>query len=331
MRLPDTRLRNAVILPAQLSLTAVLAMTILACLFPQPSLTKMLCHGAVEATVEEVAPGVFVRPGAHALMTGANKGAIANIGFVIGTEAIAVIDTGESACDGMRLRKAIRARSQLPILYVFNTHMHPDHIFGNAAFVADNPAFVGHENLGRALAARASHYLQSNREVMGEAALEGTEIIPPSLTVAGRMDINLGDRVLEVMAYPTGHTDNDLTILDKRTGTLWAGDLVFLEHLPVVDGALKGWISILDDLAKLPAERVIPGHGPASAPWPGALAGQYRYLTVLAEDLRRMIAAGATMNDAISRAAESERENWKLFEEFNARNASVGFAELEWE
>ena len=76
-------------------------------------------------------------------------------------------------------------------------------------------------------------------------------------------------------AWQTAHPDSDLTVLDLRTGTLFAGDLLFIDRLPVVDGSLKGWLDVITELRRVPATRVVlSGHGPASAAWPDALDAQ---------------------------------------------------------
>ena len=282
------------------------------------------------AEVREVASGVFVRQGIHALMTNGNQGAIANIGFVVGQNAVAVIDTGGSACDGARLKAAIVARTNLPIRYVINTHVHPDHIFGNAAFLADKPEFVGHHRLPRAMAMRGEHYLRANREKMG-AILKTTKIVPPGKTVSDRLLLDLGGRKLVLTAHKTAHTDNDLSVFDETTGTLWTGDLLFIEHIPVVDGSLTGWLRVLGKLERRQVERVVPGHGPVVENWREGLARQRRYLERLASDLRKYIKEGQTMSFAAAIAAQSEKPNWTLFDDYNSRNATAGFAELEWE
>jgi len=279
----------------------------------------------------EVAEGIFVRHGKYDLMRAANHGGIANIGFIIGKSAVAVIDSGGSLCDGQRLARAIEKRTSLPIRFVINTHVHPDHIFGNAAFADKAATFVGHRNLPRAMAQRGAHYLQANLALMGKSALRGIKIIPPTLLVKDRLTLQLGARELELTAWPAAHTDQDLTIYDRKTATLFTGDLVFSRHIPVVDGSLIGWLQVIQRLRTSKARRIVPGHGPVSMTLADGLAPEQRYLTRLARDIRAAIKNGETMSTAVGKAAMSEKHKWKLFGDFNARNATAAFAELEWE
>jgi quinoprotein relay system zinc metallohydrolase 2 len=280
--------------------------------------------------VTEIAPGVFAHIGAIALMTHENEGAIANVGFVIGNDAVAVIDTGGSVREGRKLLTAIRARTDKPIRYVINTHGHPDHVFGNAAFSSEGPAFAGHKNLPEALRTRGPFYLDAFRKIMGDDLINEVRIVSPTLLVDETLTLDLGGRLLLLRAWPAAHSDNDLTVLDETSQTLFAGDLVFLDHIPVVDGSIRGWLRIMDDLGRVPAKRVVPGHGPVSK-WPAALTDERRYLETLAADIKTMVTKGTTIKVAADTAAAPERPRWQLFDDYNARNATAAFSEIEWE
>ncbi len=280
--------------------------------------------------VNEVAAGVFMHQGRIALMSSENDGAVANIGFVIGDQAVAVIDTGGSVREGRQLLASIRAHTDKPIRYVINTHGHPDHMFGNAAFVSSGTEFVGHVRLPQALITRGQYYLDAFRRSMGDALIDDVRIVPPTRLVDGDLVLDLGGRTLIVKAWPTAHSDSDVTVFDPATKTLFAGDLVFLRHIPVLDGSIQAWLKLLNDLAAVPAERVVPGHGPVSD-WPQALAGERRYLETLASDVRKDVIDGKPIAEATKRAAEAERGKWELFDDYNTRNATAAYSQFEWE
>ncbi|MGX4643125.1 quinoprotein relay system zinc metallohydrolase 2 [Massilia sp. SYSU DXS3249] len=285
--------------------------------------------------VDQVAPGVYVHIGQHKDFEEGYDGDICNTGFVVGSEAVAVIDTGGSYAVGMALKEAVRARTQLPIRYVINTHGHPDHVFGNAAFLDANqpgtpPQIVGHALLPQALALRGDAYLRNLQKQLGPAAGKST-IIAPDKAVQDRLILDLGGRKLALRAWPKAHTDNDVTVFDDASGTLWTGDLLFIERTPSLDGHLQGWLAAMDALDRMPASATVPGHGPVTRDKKAALARQRAYLTTLLRDVRTAIRQGSGMTEAMDTAAASERARWQLFEVVNRRNVNLLYPALEWE
>jgi len=294
--------------------------------------STILCSWPVltsaDAGLQRIADGVYVRPGRIAVVF--EDDSIANLGLVIGSRCAAVIDTGGSVAEGRALYRAIGKLTDVPVCFVINTHVHPDHMLGNKAFQRDHVQFVGHRKLPRAVALRAGTYLQRAAEYSGGVADE-SQIVLPERTVSGEVQLDLGQRILILRAHATAHTDNDLSIVDPQTGTLFTGDLVFLEHLPVLDGSINGWLGELDQLMGETFERVVPGHGPVLAAWPQAGEPAVRYLTELRESTRTWIARGGDLGEAQERIEVSRPEHWQLIEQYHKRNVAAAFAELEWE
>jgi len=276
----------------------------------------------------EVAPGLFVRRGIDQDVTKANQDAIANLAFIVGSDAVAVIDPGGSRADGESLRRAIVAKTDLPVRWVVMTHGHPDHLFGAEAFLADKPVFVGHARLPEMLAARGEFYRQGLERILG-AGPEAIE--PPGKLIDGKAEIDLGGRLLELTAHPQAHSDADLSVIDRGAQVLLAGDLLFVERVPSLDGNLKGWIAVLDDLVKLPLEHAVPGHGPPLVAWPTSAKPLQRYLANLRDETRRAIAKGVPLEKAVDTVGRGERGKWKLFDDYQGHNVTEAYRELEWE
>lgn len=280
--------------------------------------------------LKQVADGIYLHTGLHVEFTDPRHDDIANIGFIIGNDCIAVIDTGGSVTIGHELLLSIREISNLPICYVINTHVHFDHILGNLAFSQESPKFVGHEQLSDAVEQNRDFFLQQFKADLGPTPNKDS-IIGPDLTVDKTIDINLGDRIISLTAYPVAHSHTDLTVFDQQTKTLWTGDLVFRERMPSLDGKLKGWLAVLEALQNETVDLAIPGHGTSSNDWPQTYAAEEAYLTMLLNETRQAISKGQFLEDATNFVGKDEKLNWLLYEQHHSRNVTKAFTELEWE
>ncbi len=280
--------------------------------------------------VKNVSEGVYVHFGAHLDIDSGYQGDICNTSFVVGSKGVAVIDTGGSLKVGNQLREAIRKVTPLPVLYVINTHVHPDHIYGNAAFVADKPQFVGHEKLAGAMHARHDQYDRLNAKFLHDDA-KGSEQIMPTLMVKTTLELDLGDRKLVLTAHPQAHTNTDISVVDSKTNTLFTGDLLFIERTPVVEADVKGLIAELEKFKAMKHAQVVPGHGPNTTDGVTAINNAQRYLSQLLSDIRANIKQNQGMEKAMDTAAASEKDKWVLFDIANRRNVNTIYPALEWE
>jgi len=281
-------------------------------------------------TITEVDQGIYVHFGRHEMPDKTNHGAIANIGFIVGNRCVAVIDTGGNPEQGYALRQTIENTTDKPVCYVINTHVHPDHIYGNIAFKQPNVTFLGHQHLAQTMAVRGGYYIDKAAEQLA-LNLTADHIIPPDKAIKKHLLIDLGGRQLRLTAHPSAHSDSDLTVLDLQTNTLWMADLLFRQHIPVIDGSLKGWLKEINRMEKQTYHLVIPGHGDLVRNWPQGLQPEKHYLQTLMTEIRQMIDQGVFLEQAVETVGYSERDNWQLFDQFHKRNITTAYAELEWE
>ena len=306
-------------------------------------LTFLGCaHGQARTesfAIENLGDGIYVHHGLHLDIDDGYHGDICNASFIVGSKGVAVIDTGGSFKIGAQLREAIRKVTPLPVLYVINTHVHPDHIYGNAAFLPSNPneakpEFVGHEKLANTMELRKEQYAKLNAKLLGDDA-KASELVKPTMSVkvnqVASTHLDIGGRTLTLTAHPVAHTNTDLSVMDSKTNTLFTGDLLFIERTPVLEGDIKGFLNVIEQLKRSHASQVVPGHGYATKDWLTALSNEQRYLNILLTDIRASIKKGETMESTMNSAAVAEKDKWLLFEIANRRNVNTIYPALEWE
>jgi quinoprotein relay system zinc metallohydrolase 2 len=277
----------------------------------------------------EVAPGVHLHSGVLEDWLPGNGGDIANLAFVVGSRCVAVIDTGGTPELGLRWRAAVERATRLPICFVFDTHAHPDHVLGNAAFAGPGTRFVASAKFNAAMSAREPYFLRALERDFG-IRMSHESMVYPTVAVDGTQEFDLGGRVLVAQSWPTAHTDNDLTVYDRSTRTLFASDLLFVDHIPVLDGKLRGWLRTLPQLERIDAALIVPGHGPTRS-GPDAWKPQQEYLEALQRETRAALKSRKTLSQAVDSVAAEAASRWQLAERFHRRNVTAAFAELEWE
>lgn len=296
----------------------------------QPAHAQQPGRSTGEFNLSEPKPGVLVHRGKDLPLDVPGHDDIANIGFVLGSRCVAVIDTGGSVRIGRGLRAEIRRRTKLPVCYVINTHVHVDHVLGNFAFRDDKPHFVGHAALAAAMIRNRPYFIkQFGGDFDGPPSAD--QVIGPDQLVESEVSLDLGNRILRLRAWPAAHTDSDLTVYDERTRTLWTGDLLFRERLPALDGDLTGWFAAIDALSRLAPALVVPGHGSLSTDLAGSLEREREYLSALDRGVRGELADGASLQDAIEKVAVGERDRWILWNDVHPRNVARAYETLQWE
>ncbi|MCP4105430.1 MAG: MBL fold metallo-hydrolase [Desulfobacteraceae bacterium] len=190
----------------------------------------------------------------------------ANAGIIIGKDGVAVIDTLVSSKAAKQFIQDIRKITDKPIKYVINTHYHIDHAFGNSEFEKLGAAIIVQENCNANIR-KTGEYILKNAGNYGltKEDLEGTGIVFPDLTFKDRMTTDIGGEIIELIYFGPSHSTGSILVYLPAQQVLFAGDILFTDFHPFMgEGNIAGWLSVLDYMLYLDAEKIIPGHGPLS-------------------------------------------------------------------
>lgn len=249
--------------------------------------------GRYAPRAEPIAEGVWMVRGADAPILFENGGMIANSAILSTDEGAVLFDPGVSLDHGRALGTLARQVTGKAVGRVYVSHLHPDHALGAAAF---DPAIVHALPATRADLERDGGGFSDAMYRLLSDWMKGTHVVLPLGDVTEGA-ASFGGRAFRLFAMQ-GHSAGDLVLLDERTGTLLAGDLVFHDRAPSTPHAdLAKWRAALDRLKAVPHMALVPGHGPLDRDG-SAIAQTRDWLDWLEATLAQAVADGLDMTEA---------------------------------
>lgn len=298
----------------------------------------LLCVQAGDAAAQlaeplQVAPGVFVVPGSLDAATPANRGAVGNAGFIATPAGTVVVNTGGSRRLGEALLAAAERTTRQRVVLAVITQAQPEFLMGAAAFAERGIEIVTHEATAGAMAGRCIECLQRLQQTLGEAEMAGTRLVAPTRQINASLHVAPGGRRIDVLFFGAGQTDGDLVVVDRQTGTAFAGALVGAGRLPQLEahGEAAPWRAVLARLAKLPLRTLVPGYGPPGEPR-ALIEATEAYLAELERQVQALMQDGVGLAATAQRATLPAWRGWAQYDAWHARNVQRQYlaAELRW-
>ncbi len=182
-----------------------------------------------------------------------------NVGFVVTTQGVVVIDTPQMPADAVLWREEIGKFG--PVLYVINTEPHGDHFTGNFFFEG---TVISHEGTREAIKAASAEQLIERMKQMDTDSLglmNGFEFRPPAITLSDRLTLHVGCHTFQLIHMP-GHTPYQIAVFIPEERVVFTSDNVFGRVQAWLHQAVPDqWIESLKRLQQLEADVIVPGHG----------------------------------------------------------------------
>jgi cyclase len=210
----------------------------------------------------ELAPGVYFHEGD---LHGRGH---CNNGWVIFEDYVLVLDANFPS-GAMEVIPKIKAQTNKPIRFAFDTHHHGDHAYANQIWADNGAVPVAHENVVSEMRKYETGFFGGKPGRWEETArqredLRGTRLKPPSLLYRDVMIFDDGRRRVELRYFGVGHTHGDGFAWLPNERILFTGDAVVNGPYNYMgDGNSAAWIETLAKAQQLGAAVVAPGHGPA--------------------------------------------------------------------
>jgi glyoxylase-like metal-dependent hydrolase (beta-lactamase superfamily II) len=242
--------------------------------------------------VQEIVPGVYFRQGELE-----HKGHCNN-GWIVFEDYVVVIDANFPS-GAEEVLPEVRRTTSKPIRFVFDTHHHGDHAYGNIIWVRNGAVPVAQENVlteMKRFEPQRWEDTAKTREDVRKLGLAGPKA--PTLLFPNRMIFDDGQRRLELMYFGTAHTRGDGFGYLPKEKILFTGDACVNGPFNFMgDGNSESWVRVLEAADKLDFNIIVPGHGPLARNGKEVLAGQKQFFLELRQQVKSLIDAHKSLDE----------------------------------
>jgi cyclase len=192
------------------------------------------------------------------------QGAGGNIGVCVGPEGVLVIDDQFAPLTD-KIMAAIKAISDKPVRFLFNTHFHGDHTGGNENFGKAGVAIIAHDNVRKRMS------VEQYNAIFDRRTPPAPDVALPIVTFNDSVTFHIGGEEITCFHVPNAHTDGDAIVWFPKDNVVHMGDCLFNGFYPVLDvsggGSIAGMIAAAERMLRVinADTKVIPGHGPLAS------------------------------------------------------------------
>ena len=300
-------------------------------------LSPFACANHYDATVPmkavKLGPHSYFVEGQPGAASSDNQGFMSNAGFVVTKDGVVVFDALASPPLARKLIGLIRKITSQPIKRVIVSHYHADHFYGLQEFKALGAEIWAHRLAeGATRTEEAALRLQQRKEALFPWVDEKTQLLEPDHFVEGDTDFVMGGIDFALRHVGPAHSAEDLAMMVKEDGVLYAGDLVFRGRVPFVgDADSRAWIAALEKLIALKPKILVPGHGSPSRDPRADLVFTRDYLVFLRESMGRAVRDFVPFEQAYKATDWSKYRAMPAFNESNRVNAYNQYLRMEQE
>lgn len=278
----------------------------------------------------QVSASVYVATGDTGPPTYENGGHNNNLSVIVTTAGVVVVNGGDSYQLAARLHQSIRQITPVPVVWLINENGQGHAVLGNSYWRDQGVKIIAHRLAAAAVRQRAAKMLSSMSQRDRDQA-DGTDVAIPDVEFEQRMQLNLGDRSIELISFGEAHSPGDISVWLPDEKTLITGDIAFHQRLLAIfpDTNVAAWIDSFQRMSELQPLVLIPGHG---APTDIETVRTYTqgYLQYLTAQVQEILDAGGGLTQAYG-IDQSDYAHLNTFEELAVKNAGRLFQTLEME